>query len=84
MLVGRSGVFESSGDWIDDITEALKDPAVKNSIQRNVSLKNIELVSRDSQKAVFQNEMKLIGEKGDRAVLEPASQADMNFDIDES
>ncbi len=37
----------------NDVLAALQDPAVKNSIQRNVSLKNIELVNSRSQKAVY-------------------------------
>jgi hypothetical protein len=37
------------------------------------------LIHRDSHKAVFQSEMRLIGEKGDRAILEPVTEADRKF-----
>jgi len=47
-----------------------------------VSLKNIEPVHSKSQKAVYLSEMKLIGQKGDRAIYEPVSGTDKKFEVD--
>ena len=47
-----------------------------------MSLKNIELVHSKSQKAVYLSEMKLIGQKGDRAIYEPVSETDKKFEVD--
>ena len=78
-----SDLLQRRNKWPEsDILAALQDPVVKNSIQRNVSLKNIELVHSKSQKAVYLSEMKLIGQKGDRAIYEPVSGTDKKFEVD--
>ena len=48
----------------------MNDSKVKQVVQKNVKSGNIVFVHRESNEPMFQKEMNLIGEKGDRAVNE--------------
>ena len=48
----------------------MKDSQVKQVVQKNVKSGNIVFVHRESNEPMFQREMTLIGEKGERALNE--------------
>lgn len=54
----------------EEVKAALADTYVKRVVQKNVRMKTIQLINKESNQPIFNKEMQLIGERGDRAINE--------------
>ena len=76
-LLRREGKWDQA-----DVEAAMRDSNVKQVVQKNVKSGNIVFVHRESNEPVFQREMSLIGEKGDRAANESPNGEDSQLQVD--
>ena len=54
----------------EDLKSAFESQEVRQTVYNLVKKKTIQLVDKDSEEPVFQKEMQLIGDKGDRVINE--------------
>lgn len=63
---------------------ALGDSSVKAAMQKHLLAENIRLVHKKSQKPVYQKQLSLLGEKGDRAANDSPGGYSDNVDPDQT
>ena len=76
-------LMQERGQWTqEDVEAAFKDTTVKQVVQKNLKNQNIQLVHQNTNEPVYQKELQLIGEKGERAVNESPNGDESQIDVD--